>query len=236
MSDFERYGDYDVGDEEYSPYKPSILPKIIKIVFVLFCFAVTGFLLLRVVLFSYYPSEMKTLVYNDKLKSYYEETGGSIGAKTQELRFPYDDNNFAKFFADKLIVIEGAEQIQITLKYNSSMLEELAADFSLAEVPEPDPALFDLSLRDNYGNRYTDVGFISSDSFLMYNYIKLCFDGVPLSGDENGEFPEWICIDIYYSGNVDYESDAYATILIYENHADFSQFTDYKLSGSEILK
>ena len=80
MSDFERYGDYNEIDE--APEK-SRVGLIIKIVALVLCFSVVGFLALRMISFNYYPKAMKDLYFGDELTALYERNGGNIEVLTQ---------------------------------------------------------------------------------------------------------------------------------------------------------
>jgi hypothetical protein len=76
-------------------------------------------------------------------------------------------------------------------------------------VPAPSPDLFDFTLYDDNGNRYP-LSQMKTDEKYMYQYYKLVFDGVDF-----GEATNWIRVDIYYKGAIDYEKEPYACILLY---------------------
>ena len=81
MDDMERYGDYNEIDEP--PRKSPVLLTLKIIAFVLI-FSVVGILAVRLIMFNYYPENMKTLYFNDALTAFYNERDGDIGAKTQK--------------------------------------------------------------------------------------------------------------------------------------------------------
>ena len=230
MADFERYGDYNEVDEPPKRGKVLILIKIIALVL---CFSVVGLLLFRVFTFNHYPPLMKDIYFTDALTEYYNATGGDIGAKTQNLRAPYDDADKGNFFCDNLIVVEGAGNMQISVRYNKSLYDEIYRTYGVKLDPE-NQDIFRFSLAKNG----TGEGVISEpldaeltatlwDSFMMYRYAKLVFDGVDFEG------AKWIRLEITIDG-VDRKEPF--VIPIYENNDDHNSFKEYKLSSSEAPK
>ena len=231
MEDMERYGDYNEIDE--SPAKRgNIILIILKVITAVCCLGVVGILAFRMILFNNYPASMKTLYFNDTLTEYYNSVDGDINAKTQTLRAKYDDPDKGQFFCDNLIVIEGADQLQISVRYNASNLEDIAEELKLTEpLDSLDADIFSFRLCDNYGRLYTDVTKAVFESQVMYRYQKLVIDGVELSAGEDGTFPEWIRLEIFVKGQT--SDEPYACVAIYENNSEFSDFSDYELSPSE---
>jgi len=70
------------------------------------------------------------------------------------------------------------------------------------------------------------LSYCEYDSFMMYRYAKLVFDGVDFAG------AEWIRLDITIDG-VPHKTPY--MIAIYENNEGFSEFIEYTLS-SEVAK
>ncbi len=231
MEDFERYGDYNEIDE--SPVKKkNVVLIILKLVTALCCLGVVGILGFRMILFNNYPDSIKNIYFNETLTEYYEKTDGDIGAKTQKLRAKYDDPDKGQFFCDNLIVIEGADQIQISVRYNASNLEDIQRELKLEDALDGmDPEIFSFRLCDNYGTVYGELTQAAFESRLMYRYQKLVFDGVELGENEKGEYPEWIRLEIFVKGQS--SEKPYAMVAIYENNEEFNIFTDYELSENE---
>ena len=236
MEDIERYGDYNEVDE---PPRKSPVLLTIKIVAFTLIFSVIGLLAFRLILFNYYPDSMKKLYFNEKLTAYYNETDGDIGALTQKIRTKYDDPDTGRFFCDNLIIIPELGQLQVSVRYNSGLLDELAAELSLTEEDLAAEDLFSFRLwRDGLS---TDegkqvVGAFSNavkDTSLMYEYYKLVFDGVPLTAEGEDKIG-WLRLEIFVKGQTD--EKPYAMIPIYENNDLYSKFTEYKLSGEEVPK
>ena len=243
MDDMERYGDYNEIDEP--PKGKSPLGLILKILIGALCVLVVGIIGFRIILFNYYPEDMKTVVFNDTLEAYYVAEGGNVGAKTQSLRFPYDDADKGRFFADHLVVVEGAGQLQITLRYNKSLLDDLSAEygvtvtdesfsFRLARDPRENPS--ETLGKDEVGEVIAEpVGTLAVDKtaeFMMYKYHRLVFDGIDF-GSEGGAEPtvEWLRVEVFIDGVAMEEP---FMVLVYENNEANSRFTDYTLSEEEL--
>lgn len=230
MSDFELYGDYNEIDE---PPKKKPLLRVIKITALVLCFAVILFIGFRVFTFNYYPSLMKSIYFTDSLTEYYYETDGKIGAKTQGLRAPYDNADEGNFFCDHLIFVEDIGHLEITLRYNTSLYDEIYRKYSV-RLSDKDSGKFHFSLSKNSGQEGVvavpldaELQAVVWDEFAMYRYSKIVFEGVDFEG------AEWIRLEITIDG---VESEEPFVIAIYENNADHNNFSDYKLSKSEVPK
>lgn len=229
MDDLERYGDYNEIDD--APRSKNPIAIIIKILVVTIIVTVVGVLGFRIALFNYYPEEMKTIYFNDTLSEYYNSVDGNIGAKTQSLRAPYDDEEEGNFFCDNLIVIEGADQLQLSLRYNVSVAENIMSTYGI-ESFDVESDFLTLRLVDNYGRVYSDLSYMGSDSLMMYRYKKLVFDGVELSDTGDGKYPEWIRLEIFINGQS--QDKPFAMVPVYENNEVYNIFEDYELSSKEV--
>ena len=127
MSDFERYSDYNDYDDE--PRGKSKIGLILKILVGVVIISVVGLIAFRIVIFNSYPDSVKNIYFNDKLTAYYNEKSGEIGAVTQNLRAEYDDPDKGNFFAGNLIVIPGIDQLQVSLRYNTSLMAEIENNY-----------------------------------------------------------------------------------------------------------
>ena len=206
MSDYERYGDYNEIDEDPAK-KVKLLLNILKIATLLVCLGVVGLIAFRMIIFNTYPDSVTKLYFDESLTTYYENTNGEIGAKTQNLRFPYDDENLGNFFCDFLVVVDGIDQIQVTLRYNKSTIERInkaitaenierekvgLAPFSTLSTEAQD--LFTFRLTDGKGNYY-DGQSVKYDTRFMYRYHRLVFNEVDLLGAD-GSYPEGLMVEI----------------------------------------
>lgn len=231
MSDYELYGDYNEVDE---PPKKSGMGLIVKITALVACFAVVGFIAFRLIAFNHYPSSIKNIYYTDNLTAYYNETGGQIGALTQELRAPYDDEKLGNFFASNLIIIKEIGEIQISVRYNTALYNKLGLEFSFDDMT--------FSLQRSGGDENATgalagipldakISVCATDKYLMYRYAKIVIEGVDFGEGEDAV--EWLRLDMRING---LDSDEPFMLCIYENNEAYSSFSEYELSGKEKLK
>ena len=231
MEDIERYGDYNEVDEAPGGNKNPVATAL-KLLIIGLCLLVVGVIAIRLILFNYYPDEIKNVYFDAELTEYYEVTNGDIGAKTQTLRAPYDDPNFASFIADNLIIIEGVDQLQLSVRYNVSIFDDIESKYGVKLDPATE-GLFSFELErvpfDESQSAYKigELDYCDTDSVMMYTYYKLVFDGVELLADTT---PDWIRLKITLNGVP--EAKPYY-ILVYENTETYSSFSEYKLSGKE---
>lgn len=231
MEDMERYGDYDEIDEPSRGNK-NIVALLLKILIIFLCFSVVGVVLFRVILFNYYPKQIKELYFNDTLTAYYDEADGDIGALTQALRAPYDDPDVCSFFCDNLIVVRGAGQLQCSVRYNSSVFSDIEEKYGVSLDPEAEDLLSFRLLRVPFedGAEPYEVGrldYVSTDECLMYTYYKLVFDEVSFLDDAQ---QDWLSLEITLNG---VDGAKPYRILVYENADEYRLFEEYKLSGGE---
>ena len=239
MSDMERYGDYNEIDE--APGGKGPLGIIIKVMILLVCASVAAFMIFRIALFNYYPSAMEELYYTDSLSDYLSHSGEAV-VETQTLRFPYDDADKGNFFCDNLILVREAGQLQVSVRYNLSLLDQIEAQYGVRLNPDED--IFEFSLAKTETG-YTAKGDVTGevpveqigtlrdvkhDSCLMYRYYKLSFDGVDFGLDDGTEKVSWIRLEIRIKG---VEMDVPYMVLIYENHDAFSLFEEVDVIGGK---
>jgi hypothetical protein len=233
MEDFDRYGDYNEVDE--SPTKNPVL-TFIKAFCVIFVFLVIAFVAFRVFTFNYYPKSMTTLHFNEALTEHYNEKGGEISALTQKLRAPYDDEDKGNFFCDNLIIIPEANQLQLSVRYNTSLIESLKAELKLDTLSPDDKDNFSFRLykngdsEDEAAHLIGTLDYAEFESFLMYRYYKLVFNEVDFEMDSDTPV-NWIRLEIFVNGQSG--DKPYAMIAVYENHENYSTLKEYKTSGGE---
>ena len=220
--DMERYGDYTEREEDIPKSKSKVL-LIIKILIISVCLLVVGVLAFRLIVFNYYPSSMEDIYYTDNLLSYIDSEG-EISAKTQDLRAPYDNPDVSNFFCDNLIVIEDAGEIQFSVRYNLSAIENMENKYKLSGLDPEDSELLSFRLYASDGEKISELcaapSHIETDSFMMYRYYKLCFDGIDFSKPL-----KWIRVEIFVKGQT--EETPFAMVAVYENNEDYSHFKDF---------
>ena len=234
MEDMERYGDYTEYEEDI-PKSKSKFVLVMKILIAFVCISVIGVLAFRIILFNTYPDSMEDIYFTDNLTAYYEACDGDINAKTQMIRYPYDDPDKGNFFADNLIVIEDAGELQFSVRYNLSTLETIESQYGLEGLSPEDEELFSFRLvaskYDLAEGKYKEVvladgpSYVGTDSRLMYRYFKLAFDGIDFTNP-----PVWIRVEIFVKGH---EDEPFGMIPVYENNEDYAVFEDYDLSRKE---
>ena len=235
MEDFERYGDYNEYEEDM-PKGKNPIAIILKVLVGVVCFAVVGVLVFRMVLFDYYPDSMKNIYFNDTLSAYYTATDGNIGAKTQKLRAPYDDPDKGRFFCDNLIVISGADQLQLSVRFNTSLVDTIYEDYGVTIDPDADN-LFSFRLvrnpvdEDSKPTVIGELSYTATESCLMYRYYKLVFDGVDFGLDEGENKVNWIRLEVFLNG---VEMKEPYMVAVYENNELFSAFEDYIPTEEEL--
>jgi len=229
--DMERYGDYNEYEEDLPKSKNPVL-LIIKILIAVVCFSVIAVIVFRMIFFNYYPDNIENLYFNETLTEYYNKNNGDIKVKTQEIRAKYDDPDVASFFCENLYIIEGAEQLQLSIRYNESAIAHIEKELSLKGLNASDPELLSYKLA-TYSDEFESVVYLDAsvkavayESRLMYHYYKLVCDGVKLGGLND---PGWIRLDIFVKGS----EEKFASVYIYENNSSYSAFEDYELTSED---
>lgn len=228
MEDLERYGDYTEYEDDIPKGKKNPVIRILKILVAVICISVIGIFAFRLIVFNYYPDSMSDIYFTENLKEYYYETDGNIGAITQDLRAPYDDPDVASFFCDNLIVIRGAGEIQLSVRYNSSSINTIQEKLKLEKLDPESEKIFTFRLEDNWGRVY-DASYVGRDSFMMYNYFKLAFDKIPFDDEEKPV--EWMRLQVFVEGQKD--DKAHFLVAVYEDNSVYSKFDEYELSSEE---
>lgn len=237
MEDFERYGDYN--ELEEIPGHRTPLGKILRVLVAVVILFVVGLLGFRLVLFDYYPKSIKNLYFNETLTAYYEKTSGAIGAKTQRIRFPYENNSNGYFFSDNLVLIDGADQLQVSLRLNVSTVDAIEEKYGLSGLSRDSLDYLSFRLVDMVKDGEGDVErvlaegkVVVEEKVMMYRYLRLVFDGVDLFDHADGTAPSaWMRVDIFVHGT---EGEApFASLLVYENHEEYCLFKDYVPSRKE---
>lgn len=235
MEDIERYGDYNEIDEPPSG-KRNILFTAIKIMVAIAIVAVVGVLGFRIYFFNYYPDSMKNIYFTEGITEYYNENGGEINALTQNLRAPYDDADKGNFFCDNLIVIKDIGELQVSLRYNVSLIANIEKTLGLSGISADDPELLSFRLYMSGESENEEdhiIGTLAAepitDAKLMYRYYKLAFTDIDFG--EGEDKIEWIRLEVFVKGQQ--SAEPFAKIAIYEDNENYSSFTEYKLSSEE---
>ena len=230
--DMERYGDYTEYESDLPKSKNPVL-IVLKALIAFVCFGVIGILVFRMIFFRYYPDSIKNIYFTDSLAEYYFSNGEKLDAETQDLRAPYDDPNVANFICDNLIVVRRADHLQVSARYNKSLLEDIEKKYGLS----PEEISFDFALVKNpVADKESPrpIGKLSeviTEENAIYTYFKLVFDDVDFGLDEGEEKVNWIRLDISING---VEMESPYMVAIYENNVNYSIFKPYELGKEEI--
>ena len=231
MSDYERYGDYNEIEDDLPKSKNPVL-LILKILTAIICIGVVGLLGFRLIIFNNYPDSVEKVYFNDTLTEHYNAKEGNITVKTQKLLAPYDDNKAGNFFCDNLYLIDEINQLQITVRYNKSLVDDISKKLGV-EIDDMSADLFDFRLVASFGEGdIRTCGSLSDsvfDSFVMYRYHKLVFDGVEFDTEKEGA-PYWIRLEVTLKSAPEGES---YKIPIYQNEEKYSSFEIHKLTSKE---
>ncbi len=175
MSDYERYGEYNMEeeDEERGPERSrfwKIILKLLGIAAICLCLGVCLFLAFRLISSGYYPKSMKRIYYTDELKAYAENN--KIYAETQDIRVPFGDemiisgddgrlvqstSHLGYYYADNLILVREGGSLQLSIRINKNDIKNIATKYKLQNFSFSKNA-FEFRLFDNKNILETDGG------------------------------------------------------------------------------
>lgn len=222
---------------------PRIIGRIFKTLGVLLVLCVTCIMGWRVCASEKYEIT-KNLAINEPLKAAYAAHGDGLILKYQEDRATITkaEKNYGYFSVVDYVYIPQAKQVQVVVRYNNSTLKHLKEDYGLAEIPDRTKDQYDVTLTlttdltPNDPNDNTQVDKLSKtrihatgepirENTKLYTYRRYTFDNVEIEPDTVGMF-----VDIYYLGDINYEAEAYGTLLIYDKAAPW---ISYELNADE---
>lgn len=208
----------------------------VKSLFVLLIIFINALLIWRLVSVNA-PKSMDSLSVNENVVEAYAKDGDLLGMFRQEQRSSTSaENNYGYFFVTRAVFIPSANQVQIVVRYNNSTLRYTQNDFGLSEAPSKDDDAYDVSLllvsdltpdndEDNLviadGSTATariQPTYVERAQTKLYNYRLFVFDlgEIDLAGLlDRGELLS-VFADIYYVGAIDYESEPYGTLCLYD--------------------
>lgn len=137
-----------------------ILKTLLRWAFGALVFTIIGILLWRIT-FSGDPTDISTLLVNDRTADAYEQYGDgwtlySQGQSTMtnatyegeagvDHKFT-NKNNYGYFGVTQSVMIREAKQVQIVFRYNNSTIKHLKEDYALEQMPAREDHLYDVTL------------------------------------------------------------------------------------------
>lgn len=200
------HNEFEHEDDNWRPEKSKLrkfLEKFFAVGFVVFVFAILGFLGIRLAL-SKPPASMKTMIWTENAVALYESDPESFKVTHYPSTDSFSDNNM--YSINQITYTSGIGQLQATVRYNERTLKYLMQDKGLESLPEGE--IFVFKLRDNFGRVYTDYTY-TIDAKSGYGYRHVIFDGVDM------EDVTLLNLEIYYVGDVGEKETAVATLIAY---------------------
>lgn len=222
-------------EEELLPYKAphpawKLLKKTFKImmsVLVASVFVIPG---IRILTLNAHPNEATDLIWTEASMASYKADPDAFHTYKVSM-----GNNYSKlgyfFFIEGTIVEDEAgkiEQIQVTIRYNDSTVENYELESGESASDEP----FVFVLCDEKGNHYLADQTVKSKNSNL-NYRRLLFDNVDMSGVDNltiNIYPEHKFALEMLDGVKNSDENAFATISVYMS---VFKVPEYKLSKRE---
>ena len=211
----------------------------------LFRLAVTAVVILVFAIFVWrfitgrVPEDLQVLSPNDALAEAFAESGEELLLYTQEQNsITRSESSYGYFTSCQAILIPGADQLQLLIRYNDSTLEATEKDYKLVEGSlDPLSDWYDVTLvvardltpdntEDNLGSDPESVALIriqptevtASRHEGLYSYRRLVFDGVPQDALTLAIYADFYFVEdiAYLADDFDiYTDTAYGTLCLY---------------------
>ena len=200
------HNEFEHEDDNWRPEKSKFrkfLEKFFSIGFVVFVFAVIGFMCVRLGQ-SKPPKTMKEMIWTENAVAAYESDPEGFKVTYYPSTDSFSENNM--YSINQITYTDGIGQLQATVRYNERTLKYLMQEKGLASLPEGE--IFIFKLRDNFGRVYTDYSYTVAERS-GYGYRHVIFDGVDM------EDVTQIILEIYYIGDVGEKDTAVAELIAY---------------------
>ena len=200
------HNEFENEEDNWRPEKSKIrkfTEKFLAIGFVVFAFAVIGFMCLRLAQ-SKPPKEMKTMIWTESTVAAY--TADPEGFKVSFYPSLDSFSDDSMYSINQITYAESIGQLQATVRINERALKYLMESKGVDELPEGEVFVF--KLRDNFGMVYTDYLYTAAKTS-GYEYRHVIFDGVDM------EDVTQLLVEVYYVGDVGDEKSSVATLNAY---------------------
>lgn len=227
----------------YKPGALKIIGWVIKAILYMTVVFVLSMLIWRMCFSTRIPEKIKQIYVTPSLTAAYAD--GSIeGFNQDQASITREDQCYGYFSVEDYVIISEASQVQIIFRYNNSTVKNVANDYGLSRVPSPDEEMFDVTLvkttdmtPDNPDDNIDESALAKTRYFpsevvtertKLYNYRRFVFEGVDI-----GELDIGLFVDIYYLGDLDYESTPLGTLCLYDYQMER---IDYRFSGADLKR
>lgn len=206
------HNEFEHEDDNWRPEKSKtrkFLEKFLSIGFVIFVFAIIGFMCIRLAQ-SKPPKSMKEMVWTENAVTAYNADPEGFTVTHYPSIDSFSENNM--YSINQITYAESIEELQATVRYNERTLKYLMSEKGIDTLPEGE--IFVFKLRDNFGRTYTDYSY-TADAKSGYGYRHVIFDGVSM------EDVTLLTLEIYYIGDVGEKETAVAELIAYRH--DYSK-------------
>lgn len=171
-----------------------IIMKVLLIAIIVAIFSLLGFRLYE----QKTPKALTRILWNEKTIAAYNEDSTAFSVTDCEINQNFTEDGY--FFVDKIMLLNEADQVQLTVSYNNSTVRYLEESYrkedpsavtgesSDSVQTEYDPygvysgEPFIYILYDKNGTVYDDYSYVSSSS-LLHSFRRLIFDGIPCDAE-----------------------------------------------------
>ena len=200
------HNEFEHEDDNWRPEKSKLrkfLEKFFAVGFVVFVFAILGFLGLRLIQ-SKPPESMKNMIWTENAVALYESAPDSFKVTHYPSTDSFSEDNM--YSISQITYTDGIGQLQATVRYNERALKYMMREKGVETLPEGE--IFVFKLRDNFGKLYNEYTYTVAQKN-GYGYRHVIFDGVDM------EDVTQLTLEIYYIGDVGEKETAVAELIAY---------------------
>ena len=183
-----------------SSYTLWILGHLLRFLFALLIIGVCAMLLWRVIFSQNPPDGFDEISSNATLRAALDTNGTLTVIEQDQVKYTEGEDNYGYFNLDYCYFFKEADQVQLVLFYNNSVLEHLAEDRALSAVPPRGEEVFSLKLSQYVesipdGEVIPEGGEVPIEQRVitpskcevttnsLYTFFRYTFDGVELDAD-----------------------------------------------------
>ena len=213
--------------EEYTDYEgmQHNSHKVLKTVLKILLIALILFILGAIIIRSCMRRTEKHILYSDELKAALEENG-EVDVYYQT---PHDSINRTKdgtfqFSISDVYYIQTTHQLQVTVRFNTSVLNDVKDRYALSDTPPENCFCYSLLFKEDenseLGDRITSYSYSMSERG-NYRFIYLLFDGVDLDEYTSVYYtPESAAVTDTKGNIMAHETEENGKYILYETDED----------------